>query len=201
MLISRFRFSVFLFLALTTLLAAGCGPAATPTSVIQTVMQTVPVEVTRLAEVTQQVEVTRQVMVTQLVEVTVTPPVSETPSQGIPMTQTPTPAVPNPTGQAQPSSQVTPYSWITPDQKGEGFTPVFIQNETGLTMKVAIYGPTNLEATVSSNGTQKIWLRRGDYSFQTWKDDRKSYAGSFKIASADKHLLILRDTKAVFWIP
>lgn len=193
------KLRILFTLLLASLLAAGCAPAATPTAMIMTVVQTVPVEVTRLAEVTQMVEVTRQVVVTQLVEVTVTPPAPETPVQGVPMTQTPTPA--NPTGQPAPSSNITPYSVITPDQKGQGFTPVFVQNETSDTRRVAITGPTSLEVTVSPGGSQKIWLRRGDYIFDTWKDDHKSYSGSFSITSADKYQFILRDTKAILWIP
>lgn len=217
----RFRSQLsFLFiLLLASLLAASCSPAAAPTPVLVTVVQTVPVEVTRQAEVTREVEVTRQVVATQLVEVTVTPPLAETPVQGIPMTQTPTQASPaaqtpaqgipmtqtptpaNPGGQPATTSVVTPYNQITPDQKGQGFTPVFVQNETEFTMKVSLLGPTSLLVTVSPGGSQKVWLRPGDYLYETWKDDRKSYSGSFKIASADKHLLILRDSKAILWIP
>jgi hypothetical protein len=187
------------------MLIAGCGPAATPSPVIVTVVQTALVEVTRLAEITQPIEVTRQVVMTQLVEVTVTPPLSGTPvqvgtpMQGIPMTQTPTPA--NVAGQSAPSSVVTPYNWITPDQKGQGFTPVFLQNETSNTMKVALAGPVSMEVTVAPGRSQKVWLRRGDYSFETWKDDRKSYSGNFSITSADKYQLIFRDSKAVLWVP
>jgi hypothetical protein len=218
----KFRYTISLLLSLifASLLATACGPAATPSPVVLTVVQTVPVEVTRLAEVTQMVEVTRQVVVTQLVEVAVTPPVegtaaqgipmtqtpvsavSETPVQGIPMTQTPTPPATNSTaGQATLASAVTPYNWITPDAKGQGFTPVFIENQTDYTMKIAINGPLNMEVTVAPGRSQLVWLRRGNYTFQTWKDDRKSYSGSFSIVSADKYQLFLRDSKAVLWVP
>jgi hypothetical protein len=54
------------------MVAAGCKPAQ-QTPVIVTVVQTIPVEVTRLVEMTVPVEVTREVFVTQIVEVQVTP--------------------------------------------------------------------------------------------------------------------------------
>src|SRR4030066_1726314 len=83
-----------LMAALVLSACAGTSPANSTPNVL-TVIQTVPVEVTRIVEITQAVEVTRQVVVTQIVEVPVTVP-------------------PNPTLEAPPTPTLPSFPTLTP---------------------------------------------------------------------------------------
>jgi hypothetical protein len=74
----------------------GCGGSApSPTPPVITVVQTVPVEVTRIVELPVTVEVTRQVVVTQVVEVPVTLTPTSLPVEAATSTAAPVTFVPS----------------------------------------------------------------------------------------------------------
>ena len=179
-----------LMAALVLSACAGTSPANSTPNVV-TVIQTIPVEVTRIVEITQAVEVTRQVVVTQIVEVPVTvtpsPTAEATPTPTMPLFPTFTPAL---------------ATQITPQGKGDGFTPFFIVNQTQDRMEVYITGPLTPDpVALSPDSSFKIFLREGEYSYSVWRDGKVAYVGGFRITNIDKHQLILHEDKAVFWIP
>ena len=126
----QFRCFIFVILLATGLLTSACGTTATQAPVLQTVVQTVPVEVTRNVEVTRMVEITRDVVVTQVVEL----PVTVTPA--LPSV---TPTYSNAQAQATLAVNITPQ--VTPQEKYQGYTPIFIQNKTTDKMDVYLAGP------------------------------------------------------------
>ena len=136
--VSRSRLLLILFLLLFLLLG-GCSSPATPeaTQVVITVVETVPVEVTRQVVVTQIVEVTRQVIITHLVELLVTltpPPATETPSPTLIAQQlTPLPTI---LSTAKIGDNTTP--------KGSNSVPFFIENQTDTPLLLNLYGPQTL---------------------------------------------------------
>jgi len=179
-----------LFAAIFLSGCSGSSPANSTPNVV-TVIQTVPVEVTRIVEITQAVEVSRQVVVTQIVEVPVT-------------------VTPNPTAEATPTPTLLPFptltpvlaTQITPQGKGDGFTPFFLVNQTQDRLEVYITGPlTPAPVALSPESSFKIFLRKGDYSYSVWRDGKVAYEGRFRITNIDKHQLLLDGDKAVFWIP
>ena len=102
---------IFTVLVLATaLLAAGCASAPEATPQIVTVVETVPVEVTRVVEVLNTVEVTRQVVVTVVVEVPVTPQATPTATQA--------PAQPAATFSYLPTPTVLGQAFETPKAEG-----------------------------------------------------------------------------------
>ena len=184
---------ILLAVLIAALILSGCAGSspANSTPNVVTVIQTVPVEVTRIVEITQAVEVTRQVVVTQIVEV----PVTVTPNPTVEATPTPT-LLPFPT--------LTPIlaTQITPQGKGNGFVPFFLVNQTQDRLDVYITGPlTPAPVALSPDSSFKVFLREGDYFYSVWRDGKVAYEGGFRITNIDKHQLILQENKAVFWIP
>jgi hypothetical protein len=186
----HYRWFLWLVLGLAGALASGCGNAATPAPVVQTVIQTVAVEVTRNIEVTRVLEVTRDVVVTQVVEL----PVTVTPS--LPTAKATIPAQSQP---ATPLANLTPQA--TPDAKYQGFTPVFVQNKTSDKLDVFLAGPDEFNLALWGGDQQKIWVSEGNYTYTVWTNGQEAYHGKLKIVSADKYNWLLYEKKAVLWIP
>ena len=184
--------TVFMLVLLTT----GCS-AAQQTPTIVTVVQTVPVEVTRLVEVTVPVEVTREVYITQIVEVQITP----TPG----LTSTPTTqsggVQATPFGTQSSYIGPAPTAGFTPQAKGEGFTPVFVKSFAKDRLEMYIRGHLDISVVVNPDNVKKIWLSRGDYTYTVYDPGGLAYDGSFKIASDDKYEIHLYDNKAVIVVP
>jgi len=167
------------------LVLTGCASPSSNTPVVLTVVKTIPVEYTKVVEITKPVEVTREVMVTQIVPIPVT--VKAEGGEG----QTLTPAPPysvNPTAG-------TPQ--VTPQEKGNGFTEIFIYNQTKDKINLSISGPTDISLTLWPGDVQIIWVREGDYTYTVMENDQAAYAGSFKIVNPDKHQFNIYDSKAI----
>jgi hypothetical protein len=186
----HFRYSLLFVLVTVGLLTAACGNAATQTPFVQTVVQTVPVEVTRDVEVTRMVEITRDVIVTQVIQIPVTI----------------TPALPSATPtyqfQSQPATplvNLTPQA--TPQEKYEGYTPIFVHNQTSDKMDVYLAGPDVFNLALWGGDLQKIWTREGNYEYIVSINGQEAYRGKFKITSADKYVWNLYKNKAVLQIP
>jgi hypothetical protein len=184
------RAGLYITLAALAYIIVGCGPQATQIPVVLTVVHTIPVEVTKVVEITRQVEVTREVVVTQAIQV----PITVTP-EVLRATQTP---VPNPTYAVNMTLE-TPQA--TPLEKGTGYTPVFVYNQTKNKIGLDIIGPTTMSLTLWPGDVQKIWLPEGIYKYTVWANDQKSYDGGFKIVNPDKHQFFINDKKAVLWGP
>ena len=184
--------SVFMLFLLTV----GCS-GAQQTPIIVTVVQTVPVEVTRLVEMTVPVEVTREVFITQIVEVQVTPTPAET---GTPTTQFGGVQA-TPFGTQSSYVGPAPTAGFTPQAKGEGFTPVFVKSFAKERLEMYIRGPLDVSVVVNPDNVQKIWLTRGDYTYTVYDPGGLAYDGSMKIASDDKYEIHLYDNKAVIVVP
>ena len=184
------HFRWFPLLVLVSYLISGCSSAATPAPVLQTVVHTLAVEVTRNVEVTRLVEMTREVAVIQVIElpVTITPSLPEA-----------TPTVQVQSQPATPPINSTPQA--TPQEKYTGYTPIFVQNKTNDKMAVYLAGPDEFNLVLWGGDQQKIWAREGGYSYTVWINDQEAYHGKFKIVSEDKYYLILNESKAILWIP
>ena len=186
--------TLFVLFSLTT---SGCTPPTSleTTPIILTVVETVPVEVTRQVEVTRFVEVTRQVIVTQLVELAVTP----TP---LPATSTPTPPATFQPLTPFPTLLSTAKIGGTSIPKGSNSVPFFVENQTDDPLMLNLYGPQLLlTLTIGKDEVRKTFLREGEYTYEVRRDDQIAYTGSFVINNIDKHEFFLREHKAVLWIP
>jgi hypothetical protein len=186
-----------ILLLLLFLLMSGCTAPTSPetTPVVMTVVETVPVEVTRQVEVTRFVEVTRQVIVTQLVEIVVTPTPQTATSTPIP-TETIKPLTPFPTllSTAKIGGSTTP--------KGSSSVPFFIENQTDDPLVLNLYGPKLLlTLSIGKDEVRKTFLKEASYTYEVLRDDQRLYAGEFTINNFDKHEFFLRENKAVLWIP
>jgi hypothetical protein len=167
-----------------------------------TVVETIPVEVTRLVEVTQLVEVTKEVIVTEIVEipVTVTPQApTATPDISAP-TETPIPIEDTPALPAANSTQA-PVSQFTPEGRGDGWLPFYIENQTDRKLGIVASGPIPFERLVWNGQTSLVWLNEGLYTYTVWEDGSQKYSGSFNITNIDKHKLFLRENDGKFWYP
>jgi len=186
----------FGILLMMIVLMAGCNPAQ-QTPVIVTVVQTMPVEVTRLVEMTVPVEVTREVIITQIVEVQVTPTpaVSGTPTtQAGGMQATPIGGQPTSAGPI-----LTPG--ITPQGKGEGFTPVFVKSFADERLEMFMRGPMDVMVVANPGDVQKIWLTKGSYTYAVYNPCGLAYEGVVRIARAEKGEIYVHNNKAVIAAP
>ena len=200
----RSKFAILSLIMLAALILWGCSTStpAPDTQVVVTVVETIPVEVTRLVEVTQLVEVTKEVVVTEIVEipVTVTPQApTETPNGSAP-TETPIPIVNTP---ALPTANPTlaPVSQFTPEGRGDGWLPFYIENQTDSKLGIVASGPIPFERLVWNGQTSLVWLNEGLYNYTVWEGGSQKYSGSFNITNIDKHKLFLREENAKFWYP
>ena len=187
---------ILAFLFMIFLLTLGCS-GAQQTPAIITVVQTVPVEVTRLVEMTVPVEVTREVFQTQIVEVqvTTTPAVTSTPT--IPAGS---PQIQQPAGSQFTAGPVT-TAGFTPQAKGEGFTPVFVSSYATDRLEMYLRGPIDLSVVLNPDNVKKIWLSRGNYTYTVYDPGGLAYDGDLRIASNDKYEIYLYNNKAVIAVP
>jgi hypothetical protein len=187
------RLLIVLLLGTTALLAAGCGGAgqATPTAQIVTVLQTVPVEVTRLVEVVNTVEVTRQVVVTVVVEVPMTP--AATPTAPRPPTQ---PAV---TYAYLPTATSLVQAFETP--KAAGISRLKLDNETDETLTVKGSGTQNFEIELPPNKSAFLNVPYGEYTLRVYNGDDRLYTVKVNIVNSDKYEVRLGSDKATILAP
>lgn len=188
---TRIGIATLFFLTITATLLWGCSaPTAAPAStVVVTVVETMPVEVTRL------VEVTKEVFVTEVVEIPVTvTPQPPTATADIPMpTDTPIPpTLP---------SIVDPLFGVTPEGRVHGWLPFFVDNQTSEKLEVFVDGPIPFNRVVYADSSQKVWIREGNYTFTVWENGNLKYNGRFRITIDEKHHLFLRDDKPKLWVP
>ena len=189
----RLKTPTIFLLLLTALILWGCSGSSAPAeaTVIVTVVETVPVEVTRVVEITQ------EVIVTEIIEVpvTVTPQPPTATSANPSPTDTPTP-IP-----ATLESIVDPLFGVTPEGRVHGWLPFFVDNQTSEKLEIFVTGPIPFNRVVYADSSQKVWLREGRYTFTVWEHGNLKYNGTFKITIDEKHRLFLRDDKPKLWVP
>lgn len=186
-------FPILILSWLAGLAMSGClsQTPVVPDTAKVTVVETLPVEVTRLVEVPVTVEVTRQVIVNQTVQV----PVTVTPTPEATQTQTPsllvtltTPMPPSPTP-------------TFPLEKVEGYSVLLVVNETGDDLVVEIYGPVDRGFTFKGSSKILEKVKEGLYTYRVIKQEQIIYQGSFNITNPDKFELHIRSNKVVFLMP
>lgn len=187
---------VMLFLAiLIALVLSSCAgnPSPAVETVIVTVVNTVPVEITRIVEVQKTVEVTRQVVVTQQVEIPVTVTPSPTPESS------PTPEnTPAPTTAAFIPAAATP---TFPDEKVAGFSLLKLVNETDNNLMVNISGPFQQSYPIGSHLERVDTVKEGKYTYTVLRDGQVIFRGTMNFTNPDKHELHIREDKVVFLVP
>jgi hypothetical protein len=178
------------------LLLWGCNsptqPASTP--VVVTVINTVPVEVTRIVPVQQTVEVTRQVVVTQLVQV----PVTNTP--GAVPTVSPTPPPVTPTFSSAPTMTTV---WIPtrPPIKVNGISYFKITNNTNVKAEVIFNGPVVRNFIVGGGTSLLTSLPWGSYTYRVIQDNKVTFSGEIRLVNSDKYELIIYEDHVIFLTP
>jgi hypothetical protein len=170
----------------------GCStptqPAQTP--VVVTVINTVPVEVTRMVPVQQTVEVTREVMVTQLVQV----PVTNTPGVGPTATPTPPPATPT----FLPAATNT-IVWIPtrPSTKVNGIAYFKITNNTSIKADVNFNGPVFRNFVVGGGTSLLTSMPWGSYTYQVLQEGNVAFNGQMRLVNSDKYEMIIFEDHVV----
>jgi hypothetical protein len=178
-----------------SLLLWGCGGTTPlpPQTVVVTVVNNVPVEVTRVVTVQQTTEVTREVVVTQFVEV----PVTVTP---IPSPQlSPTPTVLFNAG--GPRAAAASPSPTFPKEKVEGFSHLKLVNQTADNLVVGISGPFEQSYALSADSDRIVPVMEGNYTYIVWRQGQVLFRGQMNITNPDKHELHIRKDKVVFLVP
>jgi hypothetical protein len=177
---------------------AGCSPQAAEPEVV-TVVNTVPVEVTRLVEVEKTVVVTQEVVVTQVVEVPVTVMPTAT-AESAPATETAVPTTVIPAYTEVPvTATIDPNEFK--DNKSQGFAPLKITNESGNTIVVEVSGPQYFAFTVGKENSILQVVPEADYSYTVLRDGEVLFTGTLHITNPDKHELVVRSDKAIFKVP
>jgi hypothetical protein len=178
------------------LAAGGCTPGPAAISQVVTVVQTIPVEVTRLVEIVSTVEVDREVIVTQIVEI----PVTVTPTNTLEATLTP-----EATATLIPGPTFTEGAFVPadydPNNKKPGLAPLKVINETDDRLTVAISGARAFTIVLNGNDSTIEIVPEGEFSYTVWRNEQIAYQGSFRVTNPDKHELVLREDKAVFRVP
>lgn len=185
--VPRLKIKLLLWIFPLALLAA-CSAPSTPQTI--TVVETVPVEVTRVIEVPLVVEVTREVPVTRVVEL----PVTVTPSATPEITPTPEPS-------ATPTFTMLLATATVPEGKVAGWAPLKVHNRTDVRLTLEISGPAYHTFYVSAGDEEMRTVPEGDYTYVVSDDLGRLYTGSFRITNPDKHELVMREDKAVFLVP
>jgi len=162
-----------------------------PGTVVVTVVETVPVEVTRLVEIPMTVEVTRQVVATQIVQVpvTLTPPPGATPTQA-----------PSPLAALASTTPLSPTPTF-PLEKVKGYSVLLVVNETDDDLVVEIDGP--VDRSFLFKGPSKILekVKEGKYAYTVLRHDQIIYQGTINITNPDKFELHIRADRVVFLVP
>lgn len=184
----------FLFILFTIALGlAACGSTPATSSPPETIVVTVPVEVTRIVEVQQTIEVTRQVLVTQVIEI----PVTVTPSPSPEMSPTP-----EPTSTA--TFSMLDYTSPTPtfpEGKVQGFAPLRMVNQTSENLLLYLNGPIEQTYGLSAESERMETVKEGQYTYIVSRQEQVLYQGTINITNPDKHELHIRDGKVVFLVP
>ena len=177
----------------TAILAAGCGGAAqpTPTAQIVTVVETVPVEVTRVVEVVNTVEVTRQVVVTVLVEVPVTPPATPTATRP--------PAQPAATISYIPTSTALVQEFDS--DKKEGVSRLKIDNTTDETLTAMGSGTKSFEVEIPPGKSAFLNVPYGDYTIRVYEGSKRMYTAHVSCVNPDKYTIVLNGDSATVIAP
>lgn len=198
------KYTHIFLIILTTIILWGCSASApaVDTTVVVIVVETIPVEVTRMVEITRLVKVTQKVIVTEIVEVpvTITPQLpTETPNNS-PTAETPI-AVGNTLTSSSVYPTLAPKLQFTPEERGDGWLPFLIENQTSDKLEIVASGPIPFNRVIWNGGVIKVWLREGFYTYSVFDGANLKYTGSFNITNIDKHLLFLRKDKGKFWVP
>jgi hypothetical protein len=187
--------ALLILTSLTVLLLSACAGNSSPAieTVVVTVVNTVPVEITRIVEVQKTVEVTRQVVITQQVEI----PVTVTPSPTAENSPTPE-NTPTPTAAAFIPAAATP---TFPQEKVEGFSFLKLVNETDHNLVVNISGPFRQSYPIGSHLDRVDTVKEGKYTYTVLQDDQVIFRGTMNFTNPDKHELHIREDKVVFLVP
>jgi hypothetical protein len=182
---------IFLFV-FSAILLWGCS-APTPsaqTPVVVTVVNTVPVEVTRMVSVQQTVEVTRQVLVTQLVQV----PVTNTPGAVPTVTSTPPPATPT----YLPAATNT-IVWIPtrPSTKVNGISYFKITNNSSVKSDVIFNGPVTRNFVVGGGTSLLTSMPWGSYTYQIIQDGKVAFSGEMRLVNSDKYEMVIYEDRVI----
>lgn len=170
----------------------GCGGSPLQTPQVVTVVNTVPVEVTRVVPVPQTVEVIREMIVTQIIEV----PVTTTPAPTSAATST---LAPTATATfARLAATATP---TFPAEKVAGFALLKITNENDIELSASISGPLYATYAVPARLHILRIVPEGRYTYAVAREGKVIYRGTMNITNPDKHELKLRADKAVFLVP
>jgi len=175
----------------TALLAASCASAPEPTPQIVTVVETVPVEVTRIVEVLNTVEVTRQVVVTVVVEVPVTPEVTPTATRP--------PSQPAATISYLPAPTALGQAFETP--KAEGVSRLKLDNESDETLTIKISGLQNYELEIPDGKSAFLNVPYGEYTLRVYNGNDRLYTVRVNIVNPDKYEVNLGGSKATLMTP
>ena len=170
----------------TAILATGCASAPEPTPQIVTVVETVPVEVTRIVEVLNTVEVTRQVVVTVVVEVPVTPQATPTATQA--------PAQPAATISYLPTPTALVQSFDAP--KVQGVSRLKIDNTTDDTLTAKASGAQSFEVEIPPGRSAFLNVPYGEYTIRVYEGADRKYTVHVNCINPDKYEIILAGDKA-----
>lgn len=188
----------FVLIGFTVVLLTGCSPRAIEPEVV-TVVNTVPVEVTRLVEVEKTVVVTQEVVLTQIVEV----PVTVTPM--ITAEASPTETAPVDSFQVTGFTPAPVTATIDPnefkDNKFQGFAPLRVANETENSVVVQVFGSQSFAFTLGGQTSQIQVVPEADYTFNVIRDGEVLFTGNLHITNPDKHELIVRSNKVIVKVP
>lgn len=189
-------------LLVIVLVTAGCSSEAVQTVVV-TVVNTVPVEVTRMVEVQQTVEVIQEVVVTEIVEVQVPVTVTPVPEPEETTTSEPSPVASVVSGGEVPVAQATPTFDVNEfqNQKIQGFAPLKVINETESLLTVTVQGAAYLEVTVGSHNSAIQVIPEGEYTYTVWEEGELRYSGTLRLTNPDKHELVIYNNRVVFKVP
>jgi hypothetical protein len=181
-------FSLFFYAYLLWGCSAPTQPAQTP--LVVTVVNTVPVEVTRMVPVEQTVEVTREVLVTQLVQI----PVTDTPG-AIP-SLTPTPPPPTPTYLTAPTKTIV---WIPtrPPVKVNGVSYFKITNNTNIKADVIFDGPVTRNFIVGGGTSLLTSLPWGSYTYRVLQDGKVTFSGDTRLVNSDKYEMVIDEDRVI----
>lgn len=192
----------WLFALLAAILLASCSPQpAEP--VVVTVVNTVPVEVTRMVEVQQTVVVTQEVVVTEIVEVPVPVTVTPNPTMEGTATSEPSPTASGADIGGAPVVNATPTIDLNAfqDQKIQGFAPLKVINETESALTVQVQGPAYVSMTVGGHNSAIEIVPEGAYTYTVYEDGRAIFSGTMRFTNPDKHELVIHDDRVVFKVP
>jgi hypothetical protein len=199
----KFPHSYWLVVLLVAVVVlAGCSPQpAEP--VVVTVINTVPVEVTRLVAVQQTVVVTQEVVITEVIEVQVPVTVTPGPTMEITATNEPSPVPMDAFGGLAPAAYATPTIDLAAhkEEKIQGFAPLKVTNETESTLVVDVAGVTYVSLTVGGHGSVIEIIPEGEYSYTVWEEGAVIYSGTIRLTNPDKHELVIYDNRVVYKVP